>query len=85
MMMFMLLSAILVLFAGLCTFGVPYLLTGPRMFDDFSEKRDQQIMGSLLVTAMLAIVLAPFVSSGLISDVGQAQVMAEAIKGLVWG
>ena len=63
--------------------GLPYMLMGPRMFDQFVERREQQVMAAGLVTAAISLVLAPFVSPGLISDASQAQVFAETLTGFI--
>tara|TARA_R110000850_G_scaffold17318_3_gene53404 strand:+ start:23931 stop:24245 length:315 start_codon:yes stop_codon:yes gene_type:complete len=77
------LAALLIAFAGFCMFGLPYMLMGPRMFDQFVERREQQVMAAGLVTAAISLVLAPFVSPGLISDASQAQVFAETLTGFI--
>ena len=77
------LAALLVAFAGFWTFGLPYMLMGPRMFDDFVERREQQVMAAGLVAAAISLVLAPFVSPDLISDASQAQVFTETLTGLI--
>jgi len=77
------LASFLVAFAGFWTFGLPYMLMGPRMFDHFVERREQQVMAAGLLAAAISLVLAPFVSPGLISDATQAQVFAETLTGFI--
>tara|TARA_R110000851_G_scaffold38795_3_gene99258 strand:- start:1193 stop:1507 length:315 start_codon:yes stop_codon:yes gene_type:complete len=76
-------AALLIAFAGFCMFGLPYMLMGPRMFDQFVERREQQVMAAGLVTAAISLVLAPFISPGLISGASQAQVFAETLTGFI--
>jgi hypothetical protein len=76
-------AVLLIAFAALCMFGLPYMLMGPRMFDQFVERREQQIMAAGLLTAAISLVLAPFVCPGLISDASQAQVIAETLTGFI--
>ena len=84
MMLLLILATLLLAFSGFCVFGLPYMLTGPRMFDEFAENREQQIMGGVLVTAVMMVAVAPFVSSALISTAGQVQVIAETFTGQGW-
>ena len=82
--LFFTLAAVLLAFAGFCVFGLPYMLTGPRVFDEFAENREQQILGGLILSAALALVLLPFISSALISASGPVQVFALTVTGQGW-
>ena len=81
MILFMSLAAFLIAFSAFCTFGVPYMLAGPRMFDEFAENREQQMMAGLLGTAILVLALLPFVSPALISAPSDGQVLADLYLG----
>ena len=77
------LAAFFLVFAAFCMFGLPYMLMGPRVFDQLAERREQQVMAGLLVAAAISLVLAPFFASGLISDGSRVQVMAETLTGFI--
>ena len=77
------LAALLIAFSGFCMFGLPFMLMGPRAVDQFMERTDQQVMAACLAAAAISLVLAPFISPGLISDASQAQVFAETLTGFI--
>jgi hypothetical protein len=77
------LAALFLAFAAFCMFGLPYMLMGPRVFDQLAERREQQLMAGLLLAAAISLVLAPFFASGLISDAPRVQVMAETLTGFI--
>ena len=79
MMTFALLIACLLLaFAAFAAFGLPYMVMGPRAFEEFGERRDLQAMATGLALAAAL----PFAASGLISAAPQMQVMAETLLGV---
>ncbi|WP_335590310.1 hypothetical protein [Hyphomonas oceanitis] len=77
------LAALFLAFATFCMFGLPYMLMGPRVFDQLAERREQQLMAGLLLAAAISLVLAPFFATGLISDAGRVQVMVETLTGFI--
>ncbi|MEE2921898.1 MAG: hypothetical protein VYC38_09060 [Pseudomonadota bacterium] len=81
MILFLALAALMIAFSAFCAFGVPYMLAGPRMLDEFSENREQQLMAGVLATAIIALFLLPFVSPALISGASDAQVLADLYPG----
>lgn len=81
MILFLALAVLMIAFSAFCTFGVPYMLAGPRMLDEFSENREQQLMAGVLATAIIALFLLPFVSPALISGASDAQVLADLYPG----
>ncbi|MEP0316360.1 MAG: hypothetical protein ABJL57_10620 [Hyphomonas sp.] len=83
MILFMTLAALLIAFSAFCTFGVPYMLAGPRMLEDFADNREQQMMAGLLGTAIIALFLLPFVSPALISSPTGGQVLADLYMGQI--
>lgn len=74
-------AILLIAFAGFWMFGLPFMLMGPVMFDQFVERREHQVMAAGLLAAAISLVLAPFVCPGLISDASQAQVLTETLTG----
>lgn len=83
MIVFMTLAALLIAFSAFCTFGVSYMLAGPRMLEDFADNREQQMMAGLLGTAIIALFLLPFVSPALISSPTGGQVLADLYMGQI--
>lgn len=81
MILLMTLAALLIAFSGFCVFGVPFMLIGPRVWDEFSKNREQQVMGGLIATAIMALVLLPFASPALISAPTDGQLMADLYLG----
>jgi hypothetical protein len=77
------LAALLIAFSGFCMFGLPYMLMGPRAFDQFVERVDQQVMAACLVAAAISLVLLPFSASGLISNGSHVQVFSETLTGFI--
>ena len=77
-------AALLLAFGGFCVFGLPYMMTGPRVFDEFAENYEQQVFGGALLTAAIALVCVPFASAALISPTCHGQVFASAFLGLGW-
>ncbi|KCZ55808.1 hypothetical protein HY29_10615 [Hyphomonas beringensis] len=84
MMLLLILAALFIAFAAFCAFGLPYMLVGPRMFDEWRDNREQQIMGGVIVGAIMVLLVSPFASSALISTAGQVQVMADTFVGQGW-
>lgn len=79
MMTFALLVAgLLLAFAAFAAFGLPYMVLGPRAFEEFGERTDLQAMAAGLALAAAL----PFAASGLISGAPQMQVMAETLLGV---
>lgn len=76
------LSALLLAFSAFCVFGLPYLLAGPRLFDEFFRNHEQQVLGALLIAAMIVLTTSPFMTSALISNDVHVQVGAGTYSGL---
>jgi hypothetical protein len=82
MMIFALVLAVLLLaFAAFAAFGLPYMVMGPRAFEEFGERRDVQAMAGVLAAAASIAVLLPFFAAALISVAPQVQVFAETAMG----
>jgi hypothetical protein len=76
-----LLALLLLAFSAFAAFGLPYLVMGPRAFEEFGERPDMQVMAAVAGVACLAAVALPFAATGLISAAPQLQVFAETILG----
>jgi hypothetical protein len=85
MMTVLLLSAAVCLaFAGFCFFGLPYMIVGPRMFDQLRERAtDKAILGGL-VAAAISLVWVLQASPALISHGADVQVVADQMTGGGW-
>ena len=82
MTMSLILAAILLAFSAIAAFGVPYLVMGPRAFEEFGDRADLQAMAAGFAVAVIAIAALPFAATGLISAAPQMQVFAETILGV---
>ena len=78
-------AALLLAFTGFCVFGLPYMIVGPRMFDEFRENREQQLVGGITLTAAISLICVVISSSALISAGTHAQVIAMTFTGFGWG
>ena len=74
----LLIAGLLLAFAAFAAFGLPYMVMGPRAFEEFGERTDLQAMAAGLALAAAL----PFAASGLISAAPQMQVMAETLLGV---
>lgn len=88
MMIALVLAGVLLACAAVAAFGVPYLVMGPRAFEEFSERPDLQALAAGFGAALVLSAALPFAASALISSGPQMQVFAETILGVperVWG
>lgn len=76
-----LLAALLLAFSAFSAFGLPYLVMGPRAFEEFGERADMQAMAAVAGAAVVSAAALPFAATGLISAAPQLQVFAETILG----
>lgn len=76
-----LLAVLLLAFSAFAAFGLPWLVMGPRAFEEFGERADMQAMSVVAGVAMVAVLALPFAATGLISAPPQLQVFAETILG----
>jgi hypothetical protein len=82
MMLALLLAGLLLAFAAFAAFGLPYMVMGPRAFEDMGERKDLKAMAAGFgALGMIALAL-PFAASGLISEAPQMQVSAEPLQGV---
>lgn len=82
LMIALLLAAALLAFSAIAAFGVPYLVMGPRAFEEFGERDDLQALSVGFGLALIAAAALPFAATGLISAGPQMQVFAETILGV---
>jgi Na+/melibiose symporter-like transporter len=76
------LAVLLAVFAAFAAFGVPYLVMGPRAFEEFGERADLQAMATMASLAAILVTALPFAATGLISAGPQMQVFAETVLGV---
>ncbi len=81
MMLAFVLAVLLLAFAAFAAFGLPYMVMGPRAFEEFAERRDAQVMAVTLALAAGFVAAAAFAGPALISGAPQVQVFAETVLG----
>ncbi|WP_291200560.1 hypothetical protein [Hyphomonas sp.] len=75
------LAVLLLAFAAFAAFGLPYMVMGPRAFEEFSERRDAQVMAVMLALAGGFVTASVVAGPALISAAPQVQVFAETARG----
>ncbi|ABI78642.1 hypothetical protein HNE_3532 [Hyphomonas neptunium ATCC 15444] len=75
-------AGLLLAFSAFAAFGLPWLVMGNRAFEEFPERRDQQMMAGVLGTAAVALACLPLLNAALISAGPQLQVFAETVLGV---
>lgn len=75
-------AGFLLAFSAFAAFGLPWLVMGNRAFEEFSERRDQQMMAGMLASAAIGLVCLQFLHSALISAGPHMQVFAETVLGV---
>lgn len=78
----LILAALLLVFSALAAFGLPYMVMGPRAFEEFGERPDLQVMATGFGVAVIGAAALPIAATGLISAAPQMQVFAETILGV---
>lgn len=87
LMIALILAGLLLAFAAFAAFGVPYLVMGPRAFEEFAERPDLQALAAGFGAALVLAAALPFAATALISAGPQMQVFAETVLGVperVW-
>src|SRR3990167_367709 len=87
LLLVLILAGLMFAFAAFAAFGLPYLVMGPRAFEEFGERTDLQAMAAGFGVVALGAAALPFAATGLISAAPQMQVFAETILGVperVW-
>lgn len=75
-------AGLLLAFAAFAAFGLPWLVMGNRAFEEFPERKDQQMMAGMLATAAVTLACLPLLNAALISAAPQMQVFAETVLGV---
>lgn len=75
-------AGLLLAFAAFAAFGLPWLVMGNRAFEDFRERRDQQMMAGMLATVAMMLACLPLLNAALISAAPQLQVFAQTVLGV---
>lgn len=75
-------AGLLLGFSAFTAFGLPWLVMGNRAFEEFADRRDQQLMAGILGTAAIALACMPLLNSALISAAPHMQVFAETVMGV---
>ena len=72
-------AGLLLAFAAFAAFGLPWLVMGNRAFEEFPERKDQQMMAGMLATAAGAPDCLPLLNAALISRAPQREGFAETV------
>jgi hypothetical protein len=75
-------AGLLLAFSAFAAFGLPWLVMGNRAFEEFSERRDQQMMAGVLGTAAVTLACVPLLHSALVSASPHLQLFAETVMGV---
>jgi len=81
-MLALILAGLLLAVSAFAAFGVPWLVMGPRAFEEFGERADMQVMAAGFGVAVAVAAALPFAATGLISAAPQMQVFAETVLGV---
>jgi len=76
MMLALLFAGLLLAFAAFAVFGLPYMVMGPRAFEEMGERRDLKVLAAGFGALAVIGAALPFAASGLISGAPQMQVSA---------
>ena len=82
MMLALLFAGLLLAFAAFAAFGLPYMVMGPRAFEEMGERRDLKVLAAGFGALAVIGAALPFAASGLISAAPQMQVSAEPLPGV---
>lgn len=75
-------AGLLLVFSAFAAFGLPWLVMGNRAFEEFSERRDQQMMAGVLGTAAVTLACVPLLHSAFVSANPHLQLFAETVMGV---
>jgi len=75
-------AGLLLGFAAFAAFGMPWILMGNRAFDDFRQRRDQQMLAGVLGFAAVMAASLPLIHAALASAAPQLQVFAQTVLGV---
>lgn len=82
MILALLFAGLLLAFAAFAVFGLPYMVMGPRAFEEMGERRDLKVLAAGFGALAVIAAALPFAASGLISAAPQMQVSAEPLLGV---
>ncbi len=82
MILALLFAGLLLAFAAFAVFGLPYMVMGPRAFEEMGERRDLKVLAAGFGALAVIAAALPFAASGLISAAPQMQVSAEPLPGV---
>jgi magnesium-transporting ATPase (P-type) len=60
------LAVLLLAFAAFAAFGLPYMVMGPRAFEEFRERVESQVLTGILAAVALFVSVVPFAAPALI-------------------
>jgi hypothetical protein len=60
------LAVLLLAFAAFADFGLPYMVMGPRAFEEFAERAESQVLTGILAAGALFVSVMPFAAPALI-------------------
>lgn len=72
-------AGLLLAFSAFAAFGLPWLVMGNRAFEEFPERRDQQVMAGMLATTAICLACMPLLGSALAAASPQLQLFAETV------
>ncbi|MEZ5953750.1 MAG: hypothetical protein R3C13_05515 [Hyphomonas sp.] len=77
----LLLAALCLVFSAFCMFGLPYIVMGPRVFDQLRARASHKVWAGSLLAAAISLVWVLQASPSLISPVSGVQVIADDMTG----
>jgi len=77
----LLMAALCLAFSAFCMFGLPYMVMGPRVFDQLVSRTTHKAWAGSLMAAAIALVWVLQASPALISPLGGVQVVADQMGG----
>lgn len=60
------LAGLLLAFAAFAAFGLPYMVMGPRAFEEFAERAESHVLTGILAAVALFVAVLPFAAPALI-------------------
>ncbi|MEZ5998549.1 MAG: hypothetical protein R3B98_07645 [Hyphomonas sp.] len=81
MSVLLLVAALCLVFAAFCMFGLPYMVMGPRVFDQLRLRTTHKAFAGGLMAAAISLVWVLQASPSLISPVTGVQVIADDMTG----
>jgi len=76
------LAGLLLAFSAFAAFGLPWLIAGNRAFEEFPERKDQQLIAGALAACAMALACLPLINASVASAAPQLLLMAETVLGV---